>query len=148
MQIDGLGSKLRHLLHLLDGDVQAIYDAEGLAFRPRFYPIVRKLQTDGPQRVADLADAIGVSQPAVTQTIAEMTKLGLVESRAGPDRRVRLIELTGAGEAMLGRLERIWMRVHDAARGLDAELDAPLGAILDQAIAALHHTSFRERIGQ
>ena len=40
----GLGTQLRHLIELLDGDVAQTYANAGLDYRPRFTPVMRVLQ--------------------------------------------------------------------------------------------------------
>lgn len=74
-----LGTRLRHLLELLDGDVAAVYDDLGLpGFRPRYVPVVRALVADGPSSIRDLGRAIGVTHSAASQTVAQMVKDDLV----------------------------------------------------------------------
>jgi MarR family transcriptional regulator, organic hydroperoxide resistance regulator len=107
----GLGAKLRAILALLDGDVQQIYDSRGVRFRPRFFPIVRELLRAGPSRVGDIASAIRVTQPAATQTIAEMRKLGLLENAPSADRRETRVALTPAGTQLARDLVPIWQAV-------------------------------------
>lgn len=142
----GLGTSLRHLLARLDGDVQAIYDELGVPFRPRFYPIVQMLLSEGTASVGALARATGVSQPAATQTIGEMVRLGLVELSTGDDARERRVGLTPAGIALADRLRPLWAAVAEAAGELDQELPNPLSATVAAAIEALARKSFRDRI--
>ena len=145
-QAPGLGTQLRHLIASLDGDVQQIYAARGEPFRPRFFPIVQSLLRHGACGVNALAQATGVTQPAATQTLAEMARLGLVALSPGRDRRERKAELTNEGRRLAERLRPVWEAVEGAAAELDAELPSPLAATLAGALAALDRTSFRERI--
>ena len=145
-QAPGLGTQLRHLIASLDGDVQQIYAALGERFRPRFFPIVQSLLQHGACGVNALAQATGVTQPAATQTLAEMAKLGLVTLSPGRDRRERKAELTDDGRRLAERLCPVWDAVEGAAAELDAELPSPLSATLAGALAALDRTPFRERV--
>ena len=47
----GLGTLLRRLLDLLDGDVQRAYDELGLDYRPRYTPVVVALLDLGPSSI-------------------------------------------------------------------------------------------------
>lgn len=141
----GLGTKLRRLIALLDGDVQALYDESGLAFRPRFYPVFRQLM-EGPASVGEIAAGANVTQPAATQTVHEMRKAGLVEINRGEDPRSRLVILSAEGRRLAGELRPVWQAVARAAAALDRELPTPLSATLDEAIGALERTPFRQRI--
>ena len=142
----GLGTKLRNLILRLDGDVQYIYDELDLKFKPRFYPVVRLLVSEGPQSVNAIAENIGVSQPAATQTLAEMKKLRLTKTKPGADRRLQMICLTAEGEALAESLEPIWNAVHTAAAKLESELSLKLGAAVDEALAALDRQPFHQRV--
>jgi DNA-binding MarR family transcriptional regulator len=65
---------------------------------------LRRLARDGAQRVTDLAKAERVSQPAMTQLVGRLERDGLVRRVSSPhDGREVLVELTDAGEDLLGR---------------------------------------------
>ena len=69
----GLGTRLRHVLDLLDGDVARVYADLGLAdYRPRFSPVARAIAALGPSSIRDIARAIGVTHSAASQTVAQM----------------------------------------------------------------------------
>jgi MarR family transcriptional regulator for hemolysin len=70
----------------------------------------------------ELADALGVRAATLTQQLDAMEAAGLVARVADPgNRRVRRVELTGAGRQLFDRLR-------DAARAHDEQLRAGLGA--------------------
>jgi DNA-binding MarR family transcriptional regulator len=137
----GLGTRLRLLLAALDGELQALYDGLGEPFRPRFYPVVQHLLTAGASTVGELAARTGVSQPAMTQTVAEMISGKLLER--GPGRRLRL---TADGKALCARLEPVWRATAAAADELDRELAEPLGATLIAALSRLAEKPFGARV--
>jgi len=142
----GLGTQLRRLLALLDGDVQTIYEELGFPFRPRFYPVTRLLLEVGSESVSGIARLTGVTQPAATQTIREMRALGLVRVSAGEDRRARRVSLTDKGIRLAAEMRPIWEAVERAAAALESELPAGLAPVLDAAIAALDREPFGRRI--
>ena len=145
----GMGTQLRHLLELLDGAVEEAYVDAGLTYRPRYTPVFRVLLAMEPATIGQIATASGISQPAVTQTVALMTKDGLITIRTSRnDARQRLVRLTAAGRRILPELQQCWHATDIAAAGLDDELAAPLSVILDNAIAALEQKSFGERIAE
>lgn len=144
----GLGTQLRHLIDLLDGDVAQQYKDAGLDYRPRYTPIVRALKELGTATIGQIADAAGITQPAATQTVNLMKKDGLVAVASGTDARQRLVSLSPQGRALLPALEACWAATKAAADGLDAQLAAPLSRILDEALAALEEKSFHARISE
>lgn len=146
----GLGTRLRHLLELLDDDIAKLYPDLGLdeEFRPRFTPVVRVLRAQGPMPIRDLARELGVTHSAASQTVARMRRLDLVELAAGSDARQRIVCLTDAAERLAPILDYEWRVVEEAARRLDEELPCPLREVVEAAIGALERRSFRERIGE
>jgi DNA-binding MarR family transcriptional regulator len=141
-----LGTALRHLLELLDGDVQAIYREEGMDYRPRYTPIMRTLSKAQPIAIRDLALAAGITHSAASQTVATMKRAGLVEQVSGRDGRERAVKLTRRGRALLPKLEVRWAATNAAARELDRELSKRLTECVEEAIAALEARPFRQRI--
>ena len=141
----GLGTRLRHLIELLDDGVSAANDYAGMRYRPRYTPIVRALAGADALTIGQLAEGARVSQPAATQTVAAMVKDDLVVVTAGPaDARQRVVALSRRGRELLPRLERAWQATERAAAGLDAE--SSLSAAVAAALAALARQSFEERI--
>jgi DNA-binding MarR family transcriptional regulator len=142
-----LGTRLRHLLDLLDADVSAVYTDLGLdGFRPRFTPIVRELATAGPSSIRDLAKATGVTHSAASQTVAQMARQDLVVLAPGADGRERIVRLTRAAERLVPVLEAEWAATAAAATALEAELSFPLSRLVDEALEALRRRPMRERI--
>ena len=144
--MSGLGTQLRHLLARLDGDVQAIYNDLGAEFRPRFFPVVQQLLSCESMSVSAIAQEAGVSQPAMTQTLSEMAKLGLVTTNAGVDARQRHVRLTDKARAAGDRLQPVWQGIERAAAELDSELPASLSDVIGAALSALDRKPFRRRI--
>jgi DNA-binding MarR family transcriptional regulator len=141
-----LGTILRHLIELLDGDVQAAYDAHSLNYRPRYTPVVRTIDRIGPASIREIADHAGMTHSAVSQTAAQMVKAGLAEMRAGIDGRERIVSATRTLQVMLPQLRTIWAATNEAAEQLESELSFPLSRLLAEATRALERKPFRDRI--
>ena len=143
----GLGTRLRHLIELLDGDVAAVEEELGLTgFRPRYAPFLRTLATLGPTSIRDLAATVEVTHSAASQTVAQMDRQGLVSLSPGTDARQRIVDLTAKSRALLPRLELAWDAAEAAGRELDAELPHPLSEVVIAATEALRRKPLRERI--
>ncbi|MET7418940.1 MarR family transcriptional regulator [Dactylosporangium sp. NPDC005555] len=144
-----LGSRLRHLLELLDGDVAAVYADLGLPeVRPRFAPVLRTLTRRGPATIRDLAAAVGVTHSAASQTVAEMARQDLVRLEAGDDARQRIVHLTDRAARLMPAIEAEMAATVAAAGALDAELPYPLSRLVEEAVAALEVRPMRVRIGE
>lgn len=145
----GLGTQLRHLIEMLDGAVEQAYIDAGLAYRPRYTPVMQALIAIEPSTIGRIAEAAGITQPAATQTVALMVKEGLISAQPGAeDGRQRLIQFTDRGRALLPHLALCWQATTAAAQQLDAELPSPLSEALANAIHALQMKPFGERIAE
>ncbi|MFO3704637.1 MarR family winged helix-turn-helix transcriptional regulator [Xanthomonas codiaei] len=141
-----LGTLVRHLIELLDGDLEAVYAASGLPWRPRYTPVLRVLMRLGPASIKVLALQIGITHSAASQTVAQMAKQRLVVLKPGADARERIVVLTARTRRLVPALEQQWAATNAAAAQLDAELSMPLSAVLAEAIAALQRRPFATRI--
>ena len=129
-----LGSRLKRIGERLQGDVNRLLEAEGIDVPAPFFPALTALQQAGSLTVGGLAEAMGVSQPGVTRSLAQMEKMGLVKSSRGKaDQRQRSISLTPKGDQLVTRTHQdLWPRVRDAVAELCAGLEGPMLTQLDQ----------------
>lgn len=84
----------------------------------------------GPQRVSDLADELGVRMPTVTTQLTRLERDGLVtRDRVADDARVVMISLTGEGERILRQgLDRWYSELSSRIERLTAAERATLEA--------------------
>lgn len=141
-----LGTLLRSLLEALDPAVEAQYQALGLDYRPRFTPVIRALDREGPLRIKDIADRSGLSHSAVSQTVSALVAGKWVALVPGEDSRERIVHLTGYAKTQLPRLKRQWRVTAKAAASLDEDLGLSLERVLRDALAALERESFTSRL--
>jgi DNA-binding MarR family transcriptional regulator len=145
--VRGLGTRLRHLIELLDRDLTIVYRDSGLAgYRPRYTPVIRALLALGPSPLTAIASYSHVTHSAVSQTVAEMRRRKLVTDVPGSDARARTIALAPVGKRLVSQVEAHWQATTRAAAALDRELSAPLSIVADEAIAALERQPFRARV--
>ncbi len=143
---DGLGTQLRRLLELLDGDLETLYREQHAFYVPRYTPVMKALAAGEPKTIKDIASRSSISHSAASQTIAKMVSLGLVELGVEGDRRYRTVHLSPQGRELLPWLERRWRATESAADALDQELSFPLSRLLAEAISSLETTPFKDRI--
>ncbi|HKC28879.1 MAG TPA: MarR family transcriptional regulator [Jatrophihabitans sp.] len=144
----GLGTRLRVLLESMDADVGLALSDLGLSdYRTRYSGVVRLLDQHGPSAIRDIADALGVTHSAASQTVAEMERRGLLEVRTGSgDARQRLVRLTAKSRRLLPAINAEWEATEAASAALDAELPYPLSSLIDELASALERRRFRDRI--
>jgi DNA-binding MarR family transcriptional regulator len=143
----GLDTRLRALLDAMDADVGlALADLGVRDYRTRYSAVIRYIDAHGPSAISSLADRLGVTHSAASQTVADMERRGLVELRAGSDARQRLVRLTPKSRRLLPAINAEWDATEAAAAALDAELPYSLSALIDELAAALERRRFRHRI--
>ncbi|MFA0813045.1 MarR family winged helix-turn-helix transcriptional regulator [Microbulbifer epialgicus] len=149
MKYSQLGTQLRHLLELLDGDVAESYKKCGLGnYKPRYTPVMRALMHKGDVTISEVVASTNISQPAVSQTVKDMIKQGLVRVSSGEDARERKIRLTRKGSALIPGLRQQWVATLEAEKSLNAELSVSLPELLGDAIRALEKRSYLARMQQ
>ncbi|GAA4100672.1 MarR family winged helix-turn-helix transcriptional regulator [Nonomuraea soli] len=142
------GTLMRTLYELTDGAIAQLYVDVGMPeYRPRYSPVVRALVAGGPMTIRDLAEAVGVTHSAASQTVSQMRRAGLVTLETGPsDGRQRIVHLTDKTLRAMPVIEAEWQATVRAADELDAELPVPLAEVLLAAVRALESRPFRDRI--
>ena len=143
---DLIGTRLKQVQDLLDGGLAELYSDLGLpGFRPRYTPVLKVLEAQDGQPIRDLATAVGVSHSAMSQTVAQLLRDGLVRSEKGTDARSRIVRLTPAAWEIMPVLEREWRMTSILARELEAEMSVPLSRVLDEVLALLDAKPYRQR---
>ena len=140
------GVLLRRLIDHLDGAVEAAYAEAGLDYRPRFTPILRALEAQGPSSLRALSGYTGVTHSAISQTVAQMVARGWLVARAGQDARERIVDLSPYAHEHLPTLKACWSATAAASRTLDADIGEPLSDVLIRALDALDRQTFGDRL--
>jgi DNA-binding MarR family transcriptional regulator len=92
------------------------------------------------ESVEALRRVLGISQPATVRTVNRLVADGLLERRAGPDRRTVALFLTDAGMAAAGRvLEARTAALKEFLAPLDGGERARLLPLLERLAAAQAH---------
>lgn len=139
---------MRELLAAIDAEIEDVYAARGLhGIRPRYvYPLIRLAHT-GPLTIRELAESLGRTHSAISQTLTGMRKEGLIDSEPGADARTRRIALTDRGRSLVPFLEAEWRATEAAVAELDDEvLPHALSAAVVATEQALRRRAMRDRI--
>jgi len=129
-----LGTRFKRLGERLQAETQRILDEHRLSIQAAQFPFLAAIDRLGAPTIGELAEAIGVSQPGATRTLALLAEDGLVDIQtATDDQRRKLVTLTKGGERLVDRGRReAWPVIEAAVRDLCAGLSGPL---LDQLAA-------------
>lgn len=134
-----IGARLRRLSDRIDREADGLYSALGIAFEQRWFGVMNQLALNKTMSVGELADVLGVTHAAVSQTRSALLQRGLITATGDPaDARRRALTLSAAGRKMVKQLGPLWSALNDAARDIDreaghvAEALARLEAALDK----------------
>jgi MarR family transcriptional regulator, organic hydroperoxide resistance regulator len=140
-----LGARLRRLSERIDREIAQVYAEHGERVEQRWFGALDLLDRFGPLTGGELAGALGITHVSISQTRDSLDRAGLVSSEPdAADGRRRILKLTDAGQALVGRLRPLWDALSDSARDLDAEAGGVVAA-LDRLERALDRASVIER---
>jgi DNA-binding MarR family transcriptional regulator len=141
----GLGELLRYVGELVEQGGEDRYRTLGLDYRARYTPVMRALSL-GAETVSEIVARSHLTQGAISQSVALMTKDGLIEHHALSDGRKNGIHLTPKGRDLLARLEPHWDVIFRAIETLEEETGFPLLRGLEETAKALENRGFAERL--
>lgn len=126
-----LGTRFKRIGELLQAHTQRILEAHELSIPAGQFPFLAALDRLDALTIGDLAEAVGVSQPAATRAAAQLADDGLVTvTQARDDQRRRSVELTAEGKRLVAAGKRAaWPLIERAVKSLCSELE---GSLLDQ----------------
>jgi DNA-binding MarR family transcriptional regulator len=135
------------VLRRLDDEIGTVYTDRGIeGVRPRFvYPLIRLAHT-GPLTIRELAESLGRTHSAMSQTVTAMRREGLVETEPGPDARTRRVALTDKARALVPLLEAEWRATEESVAEVDDELPHALSAVVIELERVLARRSLRDRL--
>jgi DNA-binding MarR family transcriptional regulator len=140
-----LGARLRRVSERIDREATAVYQQAGIRFEQRWMAPVSLLTERGEMSVSEIAQALRITQPSVSQTLSSLHAEGFVAEKADSrDARRRIQFLTKAGTAFVVQVEGIWESLTITARELDREAGDVVSS-LDRLEKALDRTSLFER---
>lgn len=130
-----LGTRMKRIGERLQASTQKVIDGFAVPVQAGQWPFLAALDTLGAVSVGELAEAIGITQPGATRTVAQLVRQDLVKvEQAADDQRRRIVSLSKEGQRLVAAAKLdIWPSVIDAV----ADLCDPLNGPLLQQLAAL-----------
>lgn len=142
-----IGSRLRRLTEELTRDAGEIYKMYGLDIKPKWFPVLYMLFSEGDHTVTGIAKAIGQTHPSVSTIVREMKTAGLVsECKAGNDRRTTLVCLTDKAKAIEPSLKTVCHDVNTVVSAIEAQASDKLWNAITEWENALSTESFAMRV--
>jgi DNA-binding MarR family transcriptional regulator len=140
-----VGARLRHLSERIDRESNAVYAHVGLHFEQRWMGVLMLLDERGEMTVGELAEALRITQPSVSQTLRSLQAANIVSDKADPrDGRRRVQRLSPKGLRFIERVRPVWVALMQTARDLDRE-GIDLLTPIDRIEKSLDRKSLLER---
>ncbi|HWV75183.1 MAG TPA: MarR family transcriptional regulator [Pseudosphingobacterium sp.] len=104
-----ISTRLQRLSDQLRKDGQKIYELYGVAFEPKWFPVIYTLHQKPVLSVVEIANEIGYTHPSTISLLKELEKEKLIRSkRDKTDERKRLLTLTEKGKTLIEQMKPVW----------------------------------------
>ncbi len=144
-----LATRIKLLAEKMLQDGSEIYKSLNIDFEPRFFAVFYLLKDNPSLSVTEIANHIGISQPAVTQILNSMIKKNLVKIiKDKVDTRKKIITISKKGEGMLPELIPLWNDFELGVGEMFETLNINILDILDKIETALDEKNVFERVTQ
>jgi DNA-binding MarR family transcriptional regulator len=145
-----LGTRLKRIGERMQADAQRIFASFDLTIPAAQWPFLAALDRLGPLSIGELAQAVGVTQPGVTRTVAQLSEAGLAAVvSSGEDQRRKKVSLTAEGRRLVNSGKKaVWPVLESAVAGLCDELTGPLLSQLEALECGLTEKPLYQRAGR
>lgn len=143
----GLGSRLKRLSDSFMSGSKKAYEAEGLDFEPRWFPLFSLLLKEGQTTVSHAAETLKFTHPHISQIAKELERSKLVSWRTNhKDGRSRMLALTEKGQNLAKQVQPLWHDIRAAAQRVVNEADVRFLERLEHIEHSLTNHAFEKRV--
>lgn len=105
-------SRMKRLSDRLKSEATTLYHHRGVDFNDSWFLVGYMLSRQENLTVTEMAKALGISRPAISQVATEMARHRLISVRVDDtDRRRRMLSLTDCGRETVECLEPVWRAI-------------------------------------
>lgn len=149
----GLGSRLKRLSDLLMKETQDVYDENNIDFDPYLFPVFHNVWQLKKTTNTQLRDALGITQPAITQTLHKLKAKNLILiSPDEVDKRKKVVQLSDKGLAQRVLMQPIWDAIDATIDEItSAKVNSMLeyiGSLEDAVLSKAFISNIRKRIAK
>lgn len=140
-----ISTRLQRLSDQFRRDGELIYQHNGIAFQPKWFPVIYALHVKAALGIMELSEEIGYSHPSTISLLKELEKEGLVESfKDQRDERKRMVRLTAKARALVAHMQPVWEKIRKTAEQIIDNANNLLQA-MDETEYQLKKEGFFER---
>lgn len=142
-----LGSRLKRLSDTLMKEVKKIYKSLYIDFEPAHMPVFKTIDEESKISIGDIASALSISQPAVTQFVNALEKKKLILTSADRiDKRKKLISLSKKGQQIIKRLQPIWTIIDTEVKNITSSNNTQFMKQIEHIEGQIQMQSLYERV--
>jgi ribosomal protein S18 acetylase RimI-like enzyme len=117
-----LGSRLKRISEKVMASAAEVYSTFDVAIQPKWFTLLALLDAKGQVTIVEASQALGLSQPALSQFCKQLLAEDLIEVTIGSkDSRQRQLQLSKKGVQSIEKMKPIWSAVEKAAKDLCEE---------------------------
>ncbi len=140
-----ISTRLQRLSDQFRKDGVLIYQHNGIAFEPKWFPIIYALHVKGALGIMELSEEIGYAHPSTISLLKELEKEGLTESfRDERDTRKRTVQLSEKAKVLVAQMQPVWEKIRKTAEDIIDNANNLLHA-MNEAEYRLKKEGFFER---
>ena len=115
-------SRLKRLGDRLKSEASQVYSAYGIDFNDSWFLVGYMLSLHKRMTVTEMANALDISPPAISQVSADMVKSDIINIEVDEtDKRKRILVLTEKGAAIINDLSPLWSAIATATEDMIEE---------------------------
>jgi len=142
-----VATRMRRLSDQISQQVRAVYQATGVDFDPRHFSVVRYLASHNTSTVTEMAAALGLTHPAISQIVKSLIEEGWLNfNTPTEDERCRTLSFSPKGKQQVAELEPIWRELKLGLDELLNETKYPVIEVLASLEQALQRRSISSRV--
>lgn len=140
-----ISTRLQRLSERLRKDGEEIYQAMGLYFQPKWFPVIYVLHKRNTLSIVEIANEIGYTHPSTITLLKELEKEKMILSKKDKaDERKRLVQLSSKGKQLVTQMGAAWEIMTAALTDLTDTQNNLMQAIVE-AEEQLRLSSFLQR---
>lgn len=142
-----LGSRLKRMSDTIMREVMRIYEGSRIDFEPYLMPAFNYLCRNEEAGITQIATALSLSQPAVSQFVSTLAAKGYVKLIVDKvDTRKRIVQLTPKGKNLHKELQPIWGVIETEVKLVLQEPERNLMLALNDFEEHFNKINFSERV--
>jgi len=140
-----ISTRLQRLSDQFRKDGVLIYQHNGIAFEPKWFPIIYALHVKGALGIMELSEEIGYAHPSTISLLKELENEGLIESSKDErDTRKRTVRLSEKAKVLVVQMQPVWEKIRKTAEDIIDNANNLLHA-MNEAEYQLKKEGFFER---